>query len=164
MTKFYPSLPQSPLSTSEERFCELIAEGVPPEDAALQSGVYAGQYEKNTLSKVLSKPAIQELIFRLTQDKLRTVGTAIAANQLTKLALSAQSEAVQLGAAKWIAENAGLGVASRIADRDVSTSARSLSEYSLAELEQLVKTGQETLAQLPKLKVLDITPSEPEIP
>jgi DNA-binding CsgD family transcriptional regulator len=163
MSTFHPSIPLNSLTDAEKVFCELISDGATPEQAAKEANL-SQKFTRHTVLKLLSRPEVQSYVYVLNQAKLRTVGASASVYQIQKLAEEAESEAVRLGAAKWVAENAGLGVASRIADRDVSTSARSLSEYSLAELEQLVKTGQETLANLPKLKVLDITTTEPETP
>lgn len=165
-TQFHPralAFQEANLTEQERIFCELIAEGADQTTAGEKSGLIAYGGRRAVLD-ALAKPSVQNRVHSLLRHSLSTVGASIGATQIAHLAQHAESESVRLGAAKWLAEDNGFGVASRIADRAENQAPRTLAEYSLAELENLVKSGAETLNNLKTLKVIDATPTGSDSP
>jgi hypothetical protein len=156
-------IPQITLTEAEDEFCRLVIhEDLSHEDALLRAGFAPNNAA--TVKGLLKRPEIQHRLNYHTSTYLRTIGVQVASKTMVRLSQFAESEAAQLGASKWLLEDSGHGVASRIADRNESNANRSLSEYSLSELEDLVKRGTETLEKLPSLKVIDISPSDSRTP
>ncbi len=146
--KMIKSLERNDLTAQQLAFCDFYASGLSPTEAAKEAG-YSTPRDSSLAN--LQNPKVLNRVRELQLVRLNTEGCRIAVEVLVKLMQSAESEAVRFSACKWTLENGGLGLASRIADRQTASDNRGLSELSISELEDVVRRGKEAYKDLKQL-------------
>lgn len=141
------------LSAEERAFVDLLAQGMPPGDAAEHAG-----FPRKMAREVGDRPAVVAAMYADTQFHLRR-GALSAGFYLADVSSGLQDgKASRIDASKAVLDRSGHNVpaarpASRLADAD-------LSEYSIDELKQIVAKGERVLGDRakPVNATLDATP------
>ena len=100
--------PETGLTAKQEALVEhLVANGGTVKEAAKIAGYAEGESGRVSASKALALPHVQSYMMERMRQEIGVKAT-LAAHQVTRLAMTAKSEYVQLEASKDILDRAGL--------------------------------------------------------